>query len=116
MTNPQLKRFQHLSAVTLMFGIPLKLFALAGLFAGFGFIMCIDVLGWLFGLPMGALWCALLMLPLRWAHEDDPHAWAFWLARWRVADFSSDEVSTKRRLSIMKEGRVYSYQHWKQKR
>ena len=115
MSNPKLKRFQHLSAVTLLFGIPLKLFALAGLFAGFGSIVFIDGFGWLFGLPIGAVWCALIMMPLRWAHEDDPHAWVFWLARRKTTDLTSDDVNIKR-LSIIKEQGVYSYQQWKQQR
>lgn len=110
--NPQLKLRAEKSE-TILYGVPLKLFALAFLFAAFVSVMGVVHLGWLFGGIIGSIFSVAVFAPLRWAHQNDTRAWEYWFDA--LFSHPTKEKIIKKRLFLLSGGEVLSYQQWKQK-
>ena len=101
----------HKQQEVILFGLPLKIFALAALCGGFLLLLALVHLGWLLGLLIGGLCCVAIFSPLRWAHKHDLRAWELWLHAY-FGKFTK-ETLLKKRMFIMTQRGVMPYQQWK---
>ncbi|MDN3683249.1 hypothetical protein QWZ04_23390 [Vibrio tapetis subsp. quintayensis] len=109
--NPQLKR--GLSETVLIFwGLPVKVFALAALFSGFGLFLLISQLGWMWGALLGGIFSVMVFAPLRWIHKEDAHAWILWIEAFSNSGYTSTRF-IKKRLFVMRRGNVLHFKQWK---
>nr|AKN38142.1 hypothetical protein [Vibrio tasmaniensis] len=92
--NPKLQH-AHKQQEVVLFGLPLKIFALAALCGGFLLLLALMHLGWLFGLLIGGLCGVAIFAPLRWAHKHDLRAWELWLHAY-FGQFTKETLLKKR--------------------
>lgn len=108
--NPKLRHIQR-QQVPILFGLPIKIFALASLCAGFLLLVSIHYLGWLFGLPIGSVFCVVIFSPMRWLHKEDKQAFEVWLDARRLA-FTKERV-VKKRVFLITHNLVKPYKTWR---
>ncbi|MGR5442774.1 hypothetical protein [Vibrio mediterranei] len=116
MENPSQQRLkrQQSQTDTLVLGLPIKLFALASLFAGFGLLLSVIELGWILGGGIGLLFFIIVFTPLRWIHQEDHQAWLLWLDAIKHTSLSSN-VLKKKHVSLMSSNGIISFKDWKNK-
>lgn len=110
LNKQRLKRRQS-QTDTLILGLPIKLFALATLFAGFGLLLSVIELGWIIGGGLGLIFFIIVFAPLRWIHQDDPQAWLLWLDAIKNSSLCSNAIK-KKNMSILSKGDVVSFKNW----
>lgn len=78
-TNPNLKNKVVFTQRRQVLGIPDRVFGASLLLVVFSAFVFVTYLGWVVGLPAGALLGAVIFVPEYLVHKDDPDAYLVWL-------------------------------------
>lgn len=113
--NPKLKHTISSKEDGGIFGLPLPLFAFGLLFACFGVGIALSQIGLFYGLLFGAIYSAVIFVPLKMVHKEDINAWLLWLEIIKAPSLTSNFV-TKKEILIISNKRVIPFKKWRKER